>query len=203
MSYVKHIFVALFLLFFVASSVCAQFTTPTTDDVAASAEYQPTKAQNLRVFRWEINGASDSATGYNSSTADSNYPNGKPIDVSTYSTASMQIAEVTGIGGLMSLSTTPLVQGAIGSATRNYWIEGKIDTSASGVVNYVTLPMREVSGTTIGSATNGERWWREGVSQFGIFEVDLRGIQTIRIKCGGGAIPNASAAIWVGLWQKE
>jgi len=110
--------------------------------------------------------------------------------------ATIQIAEVTGIGTLMSLSTTPLVIGDVGSATRAYWVEGKIGATASNVINYVTLPMREVANISIESATNGERWWRSGVTQFGIFQVDLRGIQSVRIKCGGATIENASAAIW-------
>ena len=195
MKYLRWVFAVFFLFVFVISPG-AQFTTPTTDNVIATEEYDPPPTSSeVKYFRWEINGASESATCY-TRTTDTNYPTGRPINTTKYGMATIQIAEVTGIGNLMSLSTTPLVIGDIGSATRTYWVEGKIGATASNVVNYVTLPMREVAEITIGSATTGERWWRSGVSQFGVYKVDLRGIQSVRVKCGGGTVQDASAAIW-------
>lgn len=203
MKYVSYVLLFFVLSFFMCVPAQAQFTTATDDSLVAAEEFVPSQARHLRMFRWEVNGASESVTGYNSSTSDSNYPTGKPIDVSQYSRATIQIAEVTGIGDLMSLSTTPIVQGAVDSATRCYWLEGKIGTTASNVVNYVTLPMREIVADTVAYATytNGVKWHREGVTAFGVFEADLRGVQTVRVKCGGATVQDASAAIWMGLWR--
>lgn len=161
----------------------------------------PQTSGDTTAYTYVINGGSTTITG-------------EGIPVMDKSTASVLIWEVTGWyytyrdwdaadarTGAHDSTNIGWTQGALQggnpwaqSATKTFWLEGKagIRSATSGIsdkIAWVTIPFQYPLTSSVMGATNA------GISTYGIYTADVKGLSWIRLRCAGATISGGSQVV--------